>query len=214
MKLGIGLILLTALCVAAPAPAQDSLSGGSTYWTIAVAGGMNLPLGSWKDHPYAAGVRQFGPAWSAGAEIVLQSGNTGFGLVGIYAPLATDEWVDHARSRGDVIAASGSMAMVLLALRPRIVSVDDNAVTLHLAGGVLFLRGNETFHGVTYDYTFLPRIAGVVGGGLEYERTLNERAAVFGRAFFCVSLASGEYGGGHTQTPQLLPLLVGVRFRL
>jgi hypothetical protein len=184
-------------------------------WTIGLAAGVRFPVGQWSEHPYAFGVRQFGTAWAASGELAYHTSDRfSIALVGGYGPLETGDWERYAAAHGDAVEATAWLGTIGLALRPCIWADPLNAVGLEFSGGILFSGGRESYGRHSYDYTFLPELAVMLGGGLEYERRLSDPVAVYARASFQISLADPAYGDGSGSMLQSIPLVAGIRLRL
>lgn len=211
-RMALAIVLALPTC---RATAQDPQDSTATFWTFGIAGGVNIPTGGWSEHPYARGVKQFGSAWTGSAEIAVHTSRRfSLAIIGSYAPLATDDWTEYAASQGDRIESSASLGMVLLALRPRPYTDGVNAITIELAGGVLFTSGKESFGSFNYEYTFLPGVSATLEGGIEYERWISAEMAIFVRGTYAFGLADLEYGDGRTSALCTAPIIAGLRLRL
>ncbi len=104
--------------------------------------GLNgyFPVGGWTDHVYAGrsapdDLDQFGPGLGAVLDLGVQVNNLLISLRPEFATLATGEWDDYARSKGDNISSEAYIFALHLALGYRLISYGSAHLDLEFGIG-------------------------------------------------------------------------------
>jgi hypothetical protein len=174
--------------------------------------GLFQPMGTWTDHLYAPGVKQFSRGFTAEFFAEYQLGCWGGVAITIGgAKLGTGEWTDYVRSQGDDITASAHMYHYSILFRPYLWYRQDHILKLDFGFGGFNPQGNESYMFFSYDYTFLQNKFAAVAG-IEYCRFFSPTLALALRLGFIYADGGVAFADGLTQNTMGMPLTIGIRF--
>jgi hypothetical protein len=171
--------------------------------------GYFTTLGDWTQHRYAPGVDLLQGSFTFGGELELRFLGLHAGIFADYTRLRTKEWEDYARSQGDDVSASASMANYGVRFKYYFASSSPTYANVSLGVGGYDLRGHESFGGRTYDYDFLAGGAGIVVG-CGFKRELSPQVAVTAEARAIFVIEGMKYADGEVRDVIGAPLTIGL----
>ncbi len=190
----------------------DKIPGRSTV--IGVDLGVNIPIGSWKDHRILTNTDQFGNGMGVQLSLEKRLWNWGgLELGGGYLHLATGQWEDASRDLGDNLNSSAYLMFFDLLFKVYPLNRKPNIIKTKFGFTVVETDGRESFAGMSYKIDYLKTQAGFVTGA-EYVRFLNETVALSLNFAFILAPAGIKYADGEDRTIITLPVFLGIRFHL
>ncbi len=202
-----------ALIIAMDAMAQSNTESAQN--SIGIRGGYSWPMGDWSDQRTAPGVRLFKGSVMFDADMEFSlSDRVSLALNGGYSGLDASDWENYAKSRGDNVSVSASLAYVGLLLRAHVKVSKLDIIAIDIGPVVLFESASETFGIRSYEYDFFHSVRFGVQGGIEYDRCVSESVAVTLRLAGIVAPSGMKYADGESRTVIALPVTAGLRFSL
>lgn len=206
---GISILILISICLVLPGIGQVQ---SDKFFLVGIEAGYSLPVGEWKQHPYAPEVDQFTGDYTIGLSISYKFQRTlGLSLSGFYLKLNTDDWTSYAASQGDNVDASASAQMIFLNLLYFILHHRPQLLSMDIGLGYSSFAGKESFESYQYDYDFLRSGFGI-GLGAGYTRFLNDQLGLMVNMKGFIMPSGIQYPDGQQNSVFLFSGTLGIRY--
>ncbi|NIM20785.1 MAG: hypothetical protein GTO51_11240 [Candidatus Latescibacteria bacterium] len=203
-------LLVCFILFVASAPFQAA--GAERKYSVGLDGGIFLPTGTWKEHPFASRVDQFQKDYVIRFDIEARYWQRlGLGIDFGFIALDAGDWERYAAEQGDAITASASIFYTGIVFKPYLWFDENNLLKLNLGFNIFASSGEEAFGRFTYDYDFLGTDVGFLFG-IEYNYILNENIAIALKPAVVLIPTGLEYADGDPDAITGFPLTAGIRF--